>query len=129
MNNNYPPGVTGNEPQICGTGTEDKCIRCLNHSEDDAPISAVPDGVIELADQFICMECLKAEMADIGLDFDELMHLGAPQREIMALEATIEILRTQLELKNRLMHEIAEGLGQAKERAVKIMELFGRNEG
>lgn len=53
----YPPGVTGNEWQICGSGYEDKCERCLEVMDDLLP-SQIPDGEVFIDDEFLCAECV-----------------------------------------------------------------------
>ena len=56
---NYPAGVTGNEPQIIGTGTEDKCQRCLEMSDGETALKYIADGEFEVDGEFLCAECKK----------------------------------------------------------------------
>ena len=58
---NYPPGVTGSEPEICGTGNEDKCVRCMGMVDEDCPIARIPDGEIEVVGEWLCEECASGE--------------------------------------------------------------------
>ena len=69
-NSNYPPGVTGNEPQICGTGLEGKCDRCIDRADYDLPFSSIPDGVIELDGEWLCEDCRAEEHAPNGENID-----------------------------------------------------------
>lgn len=59
---NYPPGVTGNEWQICGSGLEDKCERCMDKADPETRISAIPDGVEDVGGAWLCGECLAEVM-------------------------------------------------------------------
>jgi polyferredoxin len=63
LSGHYPPGVTGNEPQICGTGLEDKCMRCADKADEDSTLASIPDGVIEYKEEFLCVDCF-LEKAD-----------------------------------------------------------------
>lgn len=67
---NYPPGVTGNEPEIAGTPYDDKCRSCC---ETDAPISAIPEGVIDTPDEgLLCLDCFEAWCEENELNFPEI---------------------------------------------------------
>ena len=67
----YPPNVTGNEPEIVG-GAEGKCVDCLQDAEDGV---RVPDGVIEVVGDLICLDCLKDYIKWVEIDWDELVKL------------------------------------------------------
>jgi hypothetical protein len=58
---NFPAGVTGNEPQICGTGHEGKCEVCLDK---DMPLRAMNDGEYEIDGVWMCEECI-AQMGSL----------------------------------------------------------------
>ena len=67
----YPPNVTGNEPEIVG-GEEGKCLDCHLRAEDGVQ---VPDGVIEVLGDLICLDCLKDYISCARIDWDELVKL------------------------------------------------------
>ena len=67
----YPPNVTGNEPEIVG-GAEGKCSECYLWAEDGVQ---VPDGVIEVCGELVCLDCLKDYIYGNGIDWDELVKL------------------------------------------------------
>lgn len=74
MPSNYPPGVTGNEPQICGSGLEDKCERCVEKADEEAALSTIPDAVIH-CDGIggLCEDCSYDLLKEAGFDPVELV--------------------------------------------------------
>ncbi len=81
MNNNYPPGVTGNEPQICGTGLEDKCTNCVEKADEETTLAGIPDGEYEIEDKFLCTDCAIEEMGA-----DDFEYWREEQRQIELLK-------------------------------------------
>lgn len=57
MSGYYPAGVTGSEEQIIGTGTEDKCDRCLANADEETTLQGIPDGIYETEGELLCQEC------------------------------------------------------------------------
>ena len=57
MNGCYPPVVTGNEPEIIGSGTEDKCARCLEKADEEMTLAGIPDSVVEVDGEWLCQDC------------------------------------------------------------------------
>lgn len=66
MSGYYPPGVTGCEPEIIGTGYEDKCTSCL---ETGAPRDAIQEGTISVPEGNICIDCFEAWCEENDLVF------------------------------------------------------------
>ena len=67
----YPPNVTGNEPEIVG-GAEGKCYDCYHDAEDGVQ---VPDGVIDIFGEPVCLDCLKGFIRENGINWNELVKL------------------------------------------------------
>ena len=54
---NYPPNVTGNEPEIIGTGLEDKCVICVENADDELTIDQISDGTHFVYGEWVCDDC------------------------------------------------------------------------
>lgn len=73
MNNNYPAGVSGNEPQICGSGLEDKCQWCVEIADHEFPASALPDAEFEIYGEQVCVGCAKTRLQECGFNWKEIL--------------------------------------------------------
>lgn len=81
MSGFYPPGVSGSEPQICGDATEDKCVICLEKATEDMGCKDLPDGVIEVLGDLLCVSCLEDSLAEDGYDVNLLKNIFRKQTE------------------------------------------------
>lgn len=70
---NYPPGVTGSEPEICGCRAEDKCYSCLENADENADFAAIPEHVIDTNDGAVCEDCLKNIITEAGIGWGDLV--------------------------------------------------------